>query len=77
MITLAFLGRWLKLAALTALALVIEYGVTTTAGWFALTAGLTLAVFGLLTAALFTEWRHQHRGGGAYHYQIIRHTDHE
>jgi hypothetical protein len=68
-ITLKFLGTWLKVAGFTALALLAEWIFIHGVWWFVLVAGVTLLIFAGLTVALWREWR----AGRAYTYQLVRH----
>ena len=69
MITLKFLGTWLKVAGFSALALLAEWIFIRGVGWFVLAAAVTLLIFAGLTTALWREWR----AGRAYTYQLVRH----
>jgi hypothetical protein len=72
MITLKFLGTWLKIAAVTAGVLLVELALLQSFGWFLLAAVPTALVFTALTIAMWREWRSTRRGDGAYTYQYIR-----
>ncbi|MEV8615642.1 hypothetical protein AB0383_48450 [Amycolatopsis sp. NPDC051373] len=72
MITLKFLGTWLKIAAVAALVLVIEIAVIHSLWLFVLTAVPTVLIFVALSAAMWREWRTARRGDGAYSVQYIR-----
>lgn len=71
MITLEFLGTWLKITAWSVFALFCEF--LALHGWWFVVIGLvTVLVFLGLTAALWREWRAARRGDSAYTYQLIR-----
>jgi hypothetical protein len=72
MITLKFLGTWLKVTGFAALALLAEWIFIQSFWWFALFAAVTLLIFAGLTTALWREWRAVRTGSGAYTYQLIR-----
>jgi hypothetical protein len=69
MITLKFLGTWLKMAGFTALALLAEWIFIHGVWWFVLAAAVTVLIFAGLTAALWREWR----AARTYTYQLVRH----
>lgn len=68
MIFLKFLGTWVKITALTVLALILERIFLTNFWLFALVAGLTILGYIGLTAALWREWR----SSDSYSYQVVR-----
>ncbi|HWD04078.1 MAG TPA: hypothetical protein VG674_16690 [Amycolatopsis sp.] len=72
MITLKFLGTWLKIAAVAALVLVIEVALIHSFWPFLLTVVATVLVFLAVSGALWREWRTARRGDGAYSVQYIR-----
>ena len=77
MISLQFLKTWLKYAAVTVLALVIERGTITHPAWLlAAITGTVLAFLGV-SLLLYREWRAEQNGAGAYHYQLIHYVDHD
>lgn len=74
MITLKFLGTWLKLTAVAVLAFIVQAVFLTGPLWHGIaTAVIALAYFAL-TAALWREWTAVRRGDGAYTYQYIHYT---
>ncbi|OZM73567.1 hypothetical protein CFN78_08510 [Amycolatopsis antarctica] len=77
MITIQFVKAWLKYAALTVLAVVIERGTIRDPLWFATITGLTVLIFTGISLALYREWRAEQRGNGTYHYQFVQHLDHD
>jgi hypothetical protein len=57
MITLSYLWRWIRLAGLAAVALVIEHAVIADFWHFALAIAITVGLFVLISAGLYMEWR--------------------
>ena len=57
MITLKFLGTWVKLTALAALALLLEYVFVHGVGWYLTAVLVTVLAYAGITAALWREWR--------------------
>ena len=72
MVTLMYLKNWLKLAAITAGAVVIEWVLLHTGPWYwlALALGVTALVFVAITSALVTDWRIQ-RGSALYRFDTV------
>jgi len=70
MITLKFLGTWVKITVIAALVLVLEVVLVHSFGWFLLLAGVTVLGYVGLTAALWREWRSARN----YGYQYIHNT---
>lgn len=76
MITLQFVKTWLKFAALTVVAVIVERGTIRHTGWFATISGITLLIFAGITLALLREWKaEQGEGPKAYHYSFVEHLD--
>jgi predicted cation transporter len=74
MITLKFLGTWLKITGLAVLAFIVQtVFLTSTVGHVVVTAVIALTYVGL-TVALWREWAAVRRGDGAYTYQYIHYT---
>lgn len=57
MITLSYLWRWLRLAGLAVLALVVERAVIVDTGHLVLAAAVTVGLLLLITVGLYREWR--------------------
>ncbi|WP_370970084.1 hypothetical protein [Amycolatopsis sp. cg9] len=72
MITLKFLGTWLKITGVAVLAAIFTGILVHSPGWrTVVTIVIALVYFGL-TAALWREWAAFRRGDGGYSYQYIR-----
>lgn len=57
MITLSYLGRWLGLAGLALIALVVEHAGIVEFWHFVAAAAITIGLFVLISVGLYREWR--------------------
>lgn len=74
MITLKFLGTWLKITGLAVLAFIVQAVFLTGPLWHTIATIVIAAVYFGLSCALWREWAAIRRGDGAYSYQYIHFT---
>jgi len=72
MITLKFLGTWLKITGIAVLAFILTAILVHSPGWRTVATIVIVLVYLGLTGALWREWAAFRRGDGGYSYQYIR-----
>ncbi|HEY3479600.1 MAG TPA: hypothetical protein VGL02_11955 [Streptomyces sp.] len=77
MITLKFLGTWLKITGLAVLAFIAQAVLLTGPLWHGIAAAVIVLVYLGLTVALWREWNAIRHGDGAYSYQYVHFTHDE
>lgn len=71
MITMMFLKSWIKWLLVTVAAVAGEYVLITGRWWFILAGLATIAVFAVITAALWSDWKSSRRAGTRYGYTML------